>query len=117
MKTTLNKNELVIFGNCKIAKSFFSRFIGLMGKKELDNDEAIIFPGCNSIHTFFMRMSIDVIFVSQDGRVVRILTALKPWRMLMPVSGSRHVVETAPGNCNRKGLKEGDLLNCHGVFG
>ena len=49
-------------------KSFFSRFMGFMGKKNIDY--ALYFGRCNSIHTFFMKENIDVIMCSQDETIM-----------------------------------------------
>lgn len=117
MEKSIKKDGKILFENCKVATSFFTRFMGLMGKKEMGKNEAIIFPRCNSIHTFFMRMPIDVVFVSQNGRIVRIYNALNPWKMLAPVKGAKHAVEMAAGCSAEKALREGDMLTCDGEFG
>lgn len=117
METSITKGEEVIFESCKVANTFFVRFMGLMGRNEMRRDEAIIFPRCNSIHTFFMKISIDVIFVSQSGKIIKILPRLKPWKILMPVKGAKHAIEMASGNSGEKGLKEGDVISSQGVFG
>jgi uncharacterized membrane protein (UPF0127 family) len=117
VEISIKKDGKVIFDNCKVATSFFTRFMGLMGKKEMGKDETIIFPRCNSIHTFFMRMPIDVVFVSHNGRIVRIYHDLNPWKMLAPVKGAKHAVEMAAGCSAEKALSEGDMLTCDGVFG
>lgn len=117
MWTKLKKGESVLADRCKVAKTFGSRFLGLMGRKNIPENEAIVFPKCSSIHTFFMRIPIDVVFVSKDGKVVRILSELKPWKMLAPVRGASHVIEMGAFSVEKKNIKLGDNLNCPGVFG
>jgi len=117
MWTQLQKGELILFDRCKVAQTFFSRFLGLMGKNKLPENEAVVFPRCNSIHTFFMRMPIDVVYVSTQGEVVRVLSALKPWRMLIPVKGAAHVIEMSAQMARKKNIAKGDSLSCPGVFG
>ena len=51
-----------------IAKSFFKRLFGLMGKKEIDF--GMLFPKCNSIHTFFMKENIDIIGLDENNEVI-----------------------------------------------
>jgi len=116
MWTQLAKGELILFERCLVAQTFFSRFLGLMGRKHLPENEAILFPKCSSIHTFFMRMSIDVVYVSSQGKVVKILSGLKPWRMLIPVSEAVHVIEMSSQMARHKNIEIGDKLNCPGVF-
>lgn len=51
-----------------IAKSFYKRLMGFMGKK--DFDYGILFPKCNSIHTFFMKENIDVVGLDENNEVI-----------------------------------------------
>jgi uncharacterized membrane protein (UPF0127 family) len=40
-----------------------------------------LITSCNSIHTFFMLMPIDVLFLNNEDKVVKIIRNLRPWRM------------------------------------
>lgn len=64
MTLTTNKNKY----NIVIAKSFFKRLFGLMGKKEINY--GMLFPKCNSIHTFFMKENIDIIGLDENNEVI-----------------------------------------------
>ena len=46
-----------------------SRRRGLLGREGLGEDAALIIAPCNGIHTWFMRFTIDVVFVDKAGRV------------------------------------------------
>ncbi len=111
-KLMRGQNELV--ASCQIARSFFSRFLGLMGRPSLSTNEAILFPRCNSIHTFFMRFPIDVVFLSQEGHVVSFIASLAPWRMLLPQKKAKHTLELAPGSIARLKIEEGQKLTWEG---
>jgi len=113
----LKKGDRVLLPKCKVALSFCSRFLGLMGRKELPADEAVIFPKCSSIHTFFMRMPIDVVFVSASGEVVHQISALQPWKLLLPVKKAAHTIEMASQTASKLEIRLGDKLSCPGVFG
>lgn len=63
----------------------------------------------NAIHTFFMRFAIDVAFVAKDGRVVKIVRDLRPWR-LAAAWGGFAVVEMAAGELARRSVAVGDSL-------
>lgn len=52
----------------KIAKSFYDRMMGFMGKTNITY--GILFPKCNSIHTFFMKEEIDVIGLNQRNEII-----------------------------------------------
>lgn len=112
----LKKGKETLIEKCRIADAFLTRFMGLMGKKKLSTDEAILFPKCNSIHTFFMRMPIDVIFVSKSGKVVAVLESLAPWRMLLPRAAAKHTIEMRAHRAKELGISPGDVLECEGVF-
>jgi uncharacterized protein len=64
-----------------VAETLFSRFMGLQGKRALPKGGGLILIPTNAIHTLFMMMPIDVVFVSQAGRVLRIGRRLRPWRL------------------------------------
>ena len=112
----LKVGDQVVVAKCYVARDFFSRFMGLMGRKSLPADEAIVFPKCNSIHTFFMRMPIDVLLVSDRGEVIEVKESLAPWRMLFPRKGVRHVVELPSKRAKELGLRAGARLTLAGVW-
>ena len=116
MLAELKKQERVLIPKVKVARNFFVRFLGLMGRTVVPRDEAVLFPKCNSIHTFFMRMSIDVVFLSKTGQVVEIRNALKPWRLLSPQKGVAHTLELGANAAGELGIFVGDQLHCTGVF-
>lgn len=103
--------EKVLFGNLKIADGFFSRGIGLLGKKSLGADEALwLIPG-NSVHTFFMKFSLAVIFVDKKNQVVKILPNLKPNKLVLPVWKAHSVIECNADHEQLKNIKVGDKLH------
>lgn len=51
-----------------IANTFFKKFMGLMGKKNIN--KGLFFPKTGSIHTFFMKEPIDIIMINKDNIVV-----------------------------------------------
>lgn len=116
MRTILRKENEVLVEQCLVARKFFTRFFGLMGKTHLPANQAIVFPKCNSIHTFFMRMPIDVVFVSATGEVVRVLNSLSPWKLLLPIKGAVHTIELGSNQATEKNIRQGDRLICPGVF-
>ena len=93
----------------RVASSFLARFRGLLGAAGLPAGEGMLFPGTSSVHTHFMRVAIDVVFLDHDGCVISIRHALRPWRMAA-AKAARAVLELAAGECERLGLAEGDVL-------
>jgi len=86
-----------------------TRTKGLLGRPSLAPATALVIAPCQAIHTFKMQFAIDVIFVSGEGRVVKIRHDVGPSRMAMAASAFA-VVEMAAGEAARQGLKTGDVL-------
>lgn len=53
---------------------------------------------CPMIHTFFMKFSIDVLFLSRQWRVLKVMENLKPWRISPYVFGAHSVLELPGGS-------------------
>jgi uncharacterized membrane protein (UPF0127 family) len=75
----------------------------------MGDKEGLWIDPCPMIHTFFMGFPIDVLFLTEDLRVVRVLEGLKPWRMSPWVFSARSVLELAGGKL-KGSVKEGDQL-------
>ena len=112
----LKKGDQILVTKVRIAKTFFERFSGLMGQKEITIEDVLVFPKCNSVHTFFMRISIDVIFVSAQGVVTQVFSNLNPWRLLLPQKKVAHCIEMPSDEAGKMGISIGDSLSCEGVF-
>ncbi|MFF4251498.1 DUF192 domain-containing protein [Streptomyces sp. NPDC001663] len=88
----------------EIATSYRARTKGLLGRDSLDG--AILLSPANSVHTFRMRMPIDVAYVDRDLGVIAVHT-MKPWRLGLPRFRSRHVLEAEAGVMAGWGLRVG----------
>jgi uncharacterized membrane protein (UPF0127 family) len=92
-----------------MATTLSERVIGLMFKKKLENAEGLLIEPCNSIHTCFMRFSLDIVFISSQNRVVRIIRGMKPWRMTRMYFTAKKTLELPAGTLPLD-LKVGDSL-------
>jgi uncharacterized membrane protein (UPF0127 family) len=99
----------VLCNRCVIADRPFARLRGLLGRPELPAEEAILLTPSSSIHTWFMRFSIDVVFLDADLTVLAIRTDVPPWRMTGR-RGARSVLELRAGTCAHHGIRPGDRL-------
>ena len=74
--------ETVEIGGVKaeVARTLWARIRGLIGRRGLPAGEGLLIERCNAIHTFFMRFPIDATFYDREGRVVRIVRGIRPWR-------------------------------------
>ena len=83
---------------------------GLLGRTDLPRDTALVIAPCNGVHTFFMKFTIDALFVARDGTVRRIAGGLRPWRVaLSPRSFA--VIEMAAGGVTGSDIRPGDRLS------
>ena len=97
------KNGDVICTKMVVATNIFSRMLGLMFSKDLPECDGFLLSPCNSIHTFFMRYSLDILFLDKDFRIVKVIYGLSPWRMTWIYFKARHVLEMKAGTM-KKGL-------------
>jgi uncharacterized protein len=109
------ENGEVLCERCVVADTALSRLRGLLGRKSLSESEGVLIRPAGSVHTFFMRMAIDVVFLDRDHTVVKVVEGLRPWRMAA-AKGARRVLELSEGVCARAGLRTGERLQVvHGV--
>lgn len=94
-----------------VADTFLKRFWGLMGKKKLESGVGLKIEPCSSIHTFNMRFDIDVLFVSEDHKILKILDGMKPGKVSSVVTGARYVIEANTGELSTK-VTAGDMISC-----
>jgi len=79
---------------------------GLLGRPRLEPGEGLLLPGCRAVHTAFMRYALDLAYLDGQGRVVRLVHGLAPWRASMALR-ARDVVELPAGALDRNGWKAG----------
>lgn len=91
------ENEAIELIECK---SFYSRFMGFMFKKKIDN--ALLFNRCNSIHTFFMKANIDVIMCDKDNKVLYYYNNLGKNKVILPKKNVYKTIELPVGYFNIK---------------
>lgn len=104
-----DKNTVLADG-CKVADSFFSRFLGLMGAKALKSGEGLLLTPCNSIHMLFMRFPIDAVFLDTANEVVYIMEGIRPWRISPIIRKARSVLELPAGAARAALTGVGDRL-------
>lgn len=78
----------------------YDRLMGLMGQDEVPEWRCVIFPRCTSIHTFWMHIPIDVLWLGwpePDGtaRVMGCVHSMPRSRVELAPEGSWGVLEAA----------------------
>lgn len=111
MATLVNKTtQQTVIANLEVAATFSSRGKGLLGRESLPPDRALWIHQCNSIHTFFMKFSIDCVFVDRNLKVRAIRSDVRPWRLVLPIWGATSVIEMASGTVSKMNISVGDQL-------
>jgi uncharacterized protein len=92
-----------------IANSSANRRSGLLSRSGLTPGEGLWIVPCEAVHCFFMKFTIDVLFLSKKKQVVKVRPSLKPWR----IAGSfraHSVLELPEGMIALSGTQPGDEL-------
>ena len=110
MKIVNTSRTTILMSYGKVANNFFSRLVGLLGRKSLASGEGLIITRNNSVHCFFMRFPIDVVFVSKNHEVLYFYNAMKPWRISKIVGKADYTVELEAGAIARSNTQIGDVL-------
>ena len=79
-----------------VAERYGQRLLGLVGLPALPPDTGLLIPRCRSVHTFGMRFSIDLLFVTVEGgslRVRDVRLGVPPFRVVRAAPS----VRTQPG--------------------
>lgn len=105
------RGRLLIHGDAEpvvvpleIAASYRARTKGLLGRDALDG--AMLLSPAGSVHTFRMRMPIDVAYLDRRLTVIAVRT-MPPGRLGRPRLRSRHVLEAEAGAMAGWGLAAG----------
>ena len=93
----------------RVANTMASRMVGLLRTKSLANGEGLWIEPCNQIHTWFMRFTIDALFLDKEGKVVKAVERMKPWKLTGIAFGARGVLELPAGTIAATGTKVGDV--------
>lgn len=110
-KLRLNNSAEILISELEVASSLIQRTVGLLKYSDLSDRQALWILKCNSIHTFFMRFSIDCIFVDKNLMIKKIYSNVQPWRITFPVLTAHSVFEVKAGFAQKWGLREGDSLH------
>jgi len=108
VKNVTRNTVLVEHG--QVANNFWTQFRGLMGVRQLPAGNGLLLSHCDSVHTHFMRMPIDVLYVGADHRIVDIDPAMKPWRIGRQRKRASSILELPSGTVAHTQSAIGDQL-------
>lgn len=103
----------VLAERAELATSSWARFWGLMGRRELPPGSGLVLQPGGGIHTWFMRIPIDVVHVNRKGQVTHVLRGIKPWRFGPLLVGGTQAIELPIGAAAM--TQPGDEIEIEGV--
>ena len=110
MISVLRKDGLPLAHDVEWGSGAWRRARGLIGATALSTDHCLVLVPCHAIHTWFMRFSLDIIFFSREGQVVRVATRVKPFRAVWGGWPAWGVLEMQAGWFPWAHLKKGNRL-------
>ncbi|MET8561365.1 DUF192 domain-containing protein [Streptomyces flaveolus] len=88
----------------ELATSYRARTKGLLGRDAVDG--ALLLSPASGVHTFGMRIPIDVAYLDRRLTVIAVRT-MRPGRLGLPRPRARHVLEAEAGAMAGWGLRPG----------
>jgi uncharacterized membrane protein (UPF0127 family) len=90
-----------------LADTYFSRLRGLLGRKQLGENDGLLLERCASVHTFGMRYPLDLVFLDKEGKVMKCQEGVKPYRTAS-ARGAYYTLELNQGVISKQGISEND---------
>lgn len=91
-------------------ETFLERARGVTLRRPMQAHAIVKIAPCAGVHTVGLHDPIDVVFTNREGRVLRCVHELRPWRAA--VCGRAFVAWEMPrGMCRRLSIRPGDRLD------
>lgn len=94
----------------ELAHAWPARLRGLLGRPRPAAGQGLLLWPCRSIHTIGMAYGIDILFLSDAGRVLRVCADVAPVR-IRSCRAARGVGELAAGEAARLGIRSGMMVD------
>ena len=105
-----NKTRNAVLATClTLADTPQARQKGLLGRDGLAPGEGLWIIPCQAIHMFFMRFSIDLVYIDRQKRVRKVKSSIAPWRISTCLT-AHSVLELPAGIVRETGTRRGDSL-------
>ena len=79
------------------AEGWWAKGWGVLGRRSLPAGEGLWLPGVASVHTVFVRVSLDLLFLDARLQAVRLAPRTPPGRWLVWAAGACHTLELGAG--------------------
>jgi uncharacterized membrane protein (UPF0127 family) len=99
----------------EVADSGPKRNKGLLGREGLSSGEGLWIIRCEAVHTFWMRFSIDLVYLDRKKRIKKLSRQVPPWRLSACLT-AHSVLELPPGTIRNTATERGDALQISDVL-
>jgi uncharacterized membrane protein (UPF0127 family) len=122
MRIFNESNKTVISSKTEIAKSFWSKALGLMFRAGIGKSEGLLLDfgneGDYGIWMLGMRFPIDIAFIDSKKRVVDVFRGVRPigldlasWKVYHPSKPARWALELSSGRLKATRTSKGDRVS------
>lgn len=101
--------DVVVAEAADVASDSKTRRDGLLKRSGLAPGEGLWIVPCEAIHCFFMKFTIDVLFLGKNKQVLKAKPSVKPWRIAACLR-AHSVLELPEGQIAATGTRAGDQL-------
>ena len=101
----------ILCDHVELAETFLSRFVGLLGRRDMPAGTALWLLPSSGVHTIGMNFAIDVVAMAGDLTVLSLTHQLSSWRVAALHPGTRSVLELPAGALAASSLCVGDRLS------
>jgi len=95
----------VLADAASVADTSETRRTGLLKHTGLAPGDGLWIVPCESVHSFFMKFTIDVLYLDRQHKVKKIRPGMVPWR-----ASAHSVLELPAGTITQTGTQAGDQL-------
>ena len=100
----------------RLADTSLSRFVGLLGKRSLSEEDGLLIRPSSGVHTWGMSMHIDILALDGKDRVWAAYDNVGPWKLRGISFRTKSVLELPAGRIARCSVAVGDQLKIHQVL-
>ena len=97
MEIQVASSGTVVASDVRWARSTVDRARGLIGESSISPGAAMVFEPAHQIHTFGMKIPLDVVFCDSKWKVLHVVRRMPPRRITKIVWRARFGVELAAG--------------------
>jgi uncharacterized protein len=101
--------QTVVASAADVADTSTKRRVGLLKHDRLEPGTGLWITPCESVHTFFMKFSIDLIYLDKKNKVRKVRHAVAPWRLSACLL-AHSILELPAGAARESRTEPGDQL-------